>query len=70
LNESSFDPAGLRSYLGGSSLPTARVIMSRCTSVSRWIARFERFSTKYNRLISAHCSTPIDNSSSLDHKIK
>jgi len=34
------------------------------------IARFERFSTKYSRLISAHCSTPITHSSSPDRSTR
>jgi hypothetical protein len=63
-------PVDARSYLGGTSLINARVIVSRCAPVSRWIARFERFSTKNNRLISAHCSTPIHTSSSPDRSIR
>jgi hypothetical protein len=43
-----------------------RTNLSRCRPVNRWIARFERFSTKYSRLISAHCSTPITTPSSPD----
>ncbi len=70
LNGSSFDPAGARTYLGGASLPTARVIVSRCTPMRRCIARLERRSTKYNRLLSAHCSTPTTNSSSPDNKTR
>ena len=48
----------------------ARVIVSRCRPVSRWIARFERFSTKYSRLTSAHCSTPITAPSSPDNQAR
>ncbi len=36
--------------------------------INRWIVRFERFSTKYNRLISAHSSTPITTPSSPDNQ--
>ena len=47
--------------------PRDRVAMR---PVSRWIARFERFSTKYSRLISAHCSTPITAPSSPDNQAR
>ncbi len=43
------------------------MIVSRCAPISRWIARFERFSTKYNRLISAHLLHADQHSSSPDH---
>ena len=46
------------------------MIVSRCAPVSRWISRFDRFSTKYIRLISAHCSTPITAPSSPDNQAR
>src|SRR5207249_35710 len=55
----SFDPIALRSYLGGVSLSSALVIVSRYAPVNLRIARYERLSTKDSRLISAHFATPI-----------
>jgi hypothetical protein len=66
LNRSSFDPAGIREYLGGVSLATALATVSRASPINRATSRCERPSTNTNRLTSAHCCTPSTPSSSRD----
>ena len=63
LNESSFDPAGAGTYLGGTSARIAFATVSRASPVSRATSRCERPSTSTIRLISAHRSTPTTHSS-------
>ena len=64
LNGSSFDPAGLRSYLGGTGAANNLATVLRCNPVRRLISRADNPSTRRIRRTSAHCSTPTNPSSS------
>jgi hypothetical protein len=67
LNGSSFDAAGGLEYFGGACAANARRTVLRCRPVRRLISRIDSRSTRCMHLISAHCSTPSNASSSLDH---